>query len=645
LRLSAASLALLIAACAHAPTPAEVAADTSVAAEPVPGSSFDHVGWDSYLGGGDSSQYSSLAQIDRTNVARLQPAWTFETGSAQPPRFNPIVVNGIMYVVADNVLVALDAATGKEVWRRPNEGRVGSRGINYWQSEDGNDRRLLYINDGMLRAVAADTGEPIGAFGDGGRVDLRVGLQGDISAIRPLQTDNPGRVFENLIIISLHTGAYDYASSPGDIHAYDVRTGALVWVFHTVPRVGEFGSDSWPDKDREKFGGVHNWSESTVDRELGIVYIPTGTARFDFYGGNRPGDNLFANSILALDARTGRRIWHYQTIHHDLWDLDLPAAPKLLTLRRDGKDIPVVVQPTKHGYLFVLDRRTGEPIWPIEERPVPASDVPGEKASPTQPFPTWPPPYTRDKFTEADINPYIPEADRKRVRELLRTVRNEGPFTPPSLQGTISLPGHNGGANWGNVAVDPLNQRLFVVARVIPTLLKLIPDRRPDAAAKMPNAGPGVLAYRSPVDFMMQTNGMSAIGPPWSTITAYDMNSGNILWQVPNGEIMTLAAKGITGTGSQAPRGGPVATAGGLLFVGTATDRKFRARDAATGEVLWEHDLPAATEGVPAVYEAGGRQFVVIAVGGHGHFANGLGLPEPGPNQYMAFALPTGTGN
>jgi len=627
----AAALALLAAGCAHVPPGATVDH----------GATIDHVAWDSYLGGGDSSQYSALDQINRSNVGKLQPAWTYMAGKGQAPRFNPIVVDGILYLVAhNNALVALDAATGRELWRRPNEGRIGSRGINYWQSEDGTDRRLLFINDGMLRAVSADTGEPILSFGDNGRIDLRTGLDRDIAGVRPLQTDNPGRIFENLIIISLPAGAYDYASSPGDIQAYDVRTGALKWVFHTVPREGEFGADTWPDKDREKFGGAHNWSESTIDEELGIIFIPTGTARYDFYGGNRPGDNLFANSILALDARTGKRLWHYQTIHHDLWDLDLPSAPKLLTITREGRKIPVVVQPSKQGFLFVLDRRTGEPVWPIEERPVPASDVPGEKASPTQPFPTWPPPYTRDTFTEADINPHIPDEDKEQVREILRTARNEGRFTPPSLQGTISLPGHNGGSNWGNTAVDPVNQRLYVVARVVPTLIKLNPDVRKDAAAKMPNGGGDVQAYSAPVNFLMQSNGLSAIAPPWSTITAYDMNEGNILWQIPNGEVMTLAAKGITGTGSHVPRAGPVVTAGGLLFVATSSDRKLRARDVNDGSVLWEYDLPAASEGVPAVYEAGGRQFIVIPVGGNGLFADKLGLPDPGPNQYMAFALP-----
>ena len=610
-------------------------------AAPVLAKSFDYEQWDSYLGGAESSQFSSLDQINRGNVTKLQVAWTFEVGKGQPPHFNPLVVNGVMYLLTpESALVAIDAASGKELWRKPNQGRVGTRGMNYWQSEDGRDRRLLFMNDGMLRAVSAETGEPVASFGQGGTVDLRKGLEGDISTVRPLQTDNPGRIYKNLIIMSLPAGAYEFASSPADIHAYDIRTGKLVWIFHVVPKKGEFGSDTWPEAQRERFGGVHNWSESTLDDKLGVVYIPTGTARYDFYGGNRPGNNLFANSILALDAKTGKRLWHFQAVHHDLWDYDFPQAPKLLTIKRDGKDVPILVQASKQGFVYVLDRRTGKPIWPIEERPVPKSDVPGEQASPTQPFPTWPKPFARQSFTEADINPYIPDADKAKVRELFKTARNEGLFTPPSVQGTISMPGHNGGANWGTSAVDPVHQRFFVLAKQLPTFDKLFLDKRETAMAAMPNSGGDVQPYKSPVNFMIQSNSLSAIGPPWSTITAYDMNDGHIMWQVPDGEVTSLVQQGVTETGSHAPRGSPVVTAGGLLFVGTSSDHKFRARDADTGKVVWEYTLPAASEGTPAVYAVGGREYIVVPVGGNGLFASDFGNPKPGPNQYVAFALP-----
>jgi glucose dehydrogenase len=629
LRFAVAGLCLSLVAGANAPAQAK---------------SFDYVGWDSYLGGGESSQYSALDQINKSNVTKLEVAWTYSVAGKQPPRFNPLVVNGVMYILGpDSALVAIDAASGKEKWRRPFEGRVGARGMNYWQSEDGRDRRLLFVNNGILRAVSAETGEPIASFGKDGGVDLRTGFDADISAPNPLHTDNPGRVYKNLIIMPLPAGAYDYQSSPADIHAFDIRTGKLAWVFHVVPHKGEFGSDTWPDGNRDKLGGVHNWSEATVDDQAGVMYIPTGTARYDFYGGNRPGNNLFANSILALDAKTGKRLWHFQTVHHDLWDYDIPQAPKLMTIKKDGKTIPVLVQATKQGFVFVLDRRTGKPVWPVEERPVPKSDTPGEKISPTQPFPTWPKPFARQSFTEADINPYIPDADKEKVHALFKTARNEGLFTPPSIQGTISMPGHNGGANWGTSAVDPAHQLFFVMSKQLPTFDKLILDKRESALAAMPNGGGDVLPYKSPVNFMMQSNSLSAIGPPWSTITAYDMNTGNIIWQLPDGEVTSLAEKGIKDTGSHAPRGSPVVTAGGLLFIATSSDRKFRARDEQTGKVLWEYDLPAASEGVPAVYELGGRQYVVIPVGGDGLFsAVQPNVPKPGPNQYIAFALPAG---
>ena len=609
---------------------------------------FDFATWDQYGGGADSSQYSSLDQINKSNVTQLEVAWTYAT--AENYSFNPIVVEGVMYVLAHNrSVVALDAATGIEMWRHANDGQVGARGMNYWESEDRSDRRLLYINGGFLTAIDARTGETVPSFGDGGRVDLRIGLEGDVSGIRALQTSNPGRIFEDLIIISLPAGSGGYASSPADIHAYDVRTGELSWVFHTVPRPGELGADTWPEEGLGNYGGVHNWSESTVDAERGIVYIPTGTARYDFYGGNRHGANLFGNSIVALDARTGERLWHFQTIHHDLWDYDIPQAPKLLTVRHDGREIDAVAQATKQGYLFVFDRVTGEPLWPIEERPVPQSDVPGEQSWPTQPFPTAPPAFARQSFTAADINPYLPEADQQKLRDILSTHRSEGLYTPPSLTGTIMMPGHNGGANWGSSAVDPVKGRFYVVSKELPTTANLrAPEpggqpagpTGPGPALPPPNAGPDFIPYQAPIDFMLQSNGLSAIGPPWSQLTAYDLNEGTILWQIPNGSVSDLQRFGIENTGSHAPRGGPVVTGGGLLFVATSSDRAFRARDADTGAVLWEYGLPAASEGVPAVYAVGGREYIALPVGGSGLFSQGLRQAEPGPGQYMVFALP-----
>jgi quinoprotein glucose dehydrogenase len=646
---STACIPLVLAACALAGCSQ---ATPPAAAKATPGQ-FDFEGWDQNGGGVDSSQYSSLKEIDKTNVGRLTVAWTYPSDEAY--MFNPLIVNGTMYVLAKKrSIVALDAVTGQEKWVHPNEGAVGARGMSYWRSADGSEERLLYVNAGFLTEIDAKTGNTIDSFGDHGRVDLRAGLDMDLDNVRLQPTSNPGRVFQDLIIMSLPAGGAGYASSPADIHAYNVRTGALTWVFHTVPRAGEPGSETWPAAGLGKYGGVHNWSESTLDVETGTIYIPTGTARYDFYGANRVGNNLYGNSLLAIDARSGKLLWYFQAIHHDLWDYDFPTAPKLLTVQHDGATVPIVAQPSKQGFVYVFNRITGAPLWPIEERPVPQTDVPGEKSSPTQPFPTAPPPFARQAFTEKDINPYISEEDQAKVRELLKNSRNEGLYTPPSLQGTIQMPGHNGGANWGSSAVDPRNGRLFVVSKELPVYTKLRPPESvagPGGAGgggpppgnrppplPPPNAGEGFVPYVAPVDFMIQpSTGLSAIGPPWSQITAYDLNKGTILWQIPDGDVTALAP--VMGTGSHAPRGGPVATGGGLLFVGTSSDRTFRAYDSDTGKVLWSRELPAAQEGVPAVYSAGGREYVAIAVGGKGLFSQSEKMTDPGPAQYIVFAL------
>ncbi len=615
--------------------------------------------WSQYLGGADSSQYSSLKQINKSNVRKLEVAWTYRTGPGTYV-FNPVVVDSVMYVLAqNNTLVALDAATGKELWTHANTGAVGTRGINYWESKDRSDRRLFFINAGFLTAIDARTGKSIDSFGDNGRTDLRNGLDRDPP--RPPQTNNPGRIFENIIITPLPAGGVSYDSTPADIHAYDVVTGKLLWAFHVIPRPGEFGYETWPPEAWKTVGGVHNWNEMTIDEKRGIAYIPLGTSRYDFYGANRKGNNLFGNSLLALDIRTGKRLWHYQLVHHDLWDYDLPVAPKLLTVKHDGKNVDIVAQATKFGFLYVFDRVTGTPLWPIEERAVPQSDVPGEWSSPTQPFPTKPPPFARQSFTEKEINPFVTEGEQAAIRNLLKESRNEGLFTPPSLRGSISAPGHNGGANWGMVAVDPPKGFLYVITKEHPTLDKLqLPGQGrsgpggstggpPGASesatpAATPATDQGFIRYNSPVNFMAQTNGLSAMGPPWSTLTAYDLNSGTIRWQVPNGGVLELEKDGHTGTGARAPRGGPVVTAGGLIFATTASDHKIRAYDEDTGAVLWEYETPTGSDGVPAVYEVGGREYIAFCVAGGDGLNLGGRRPNPQaappPSAYMVFALP-----
>ncbi len=618
--------------------------------------------WHTYSGGAHAAQFSALQQINKSNVAELEIAWTFPTGDRSFV-FNPIVVDEVMYVLArDNEIVALKADTGEELWAHANEGAVGARGINYWRSADGAERRLVYLNAGFITAIDARTGATVTDFGNNGRVDLRSALADggrDISAIRPLSTSNPGRVFEDLYIISLPAQGAGYESTPGDITAWDIRTGELRWVFHSIPHPGEFGYDTWPEDAYKTAGGVHNWSELTVDEVNGIAFIPFGTARYDFYGGDREGDNLYGNSLVALNARTGERLWHQQLVHHDLWDYDLPQAPKLLTLQVDGREIEAVAQATKHGFLFVFDRHTGEPVWPIEERPVPQSDVPGEHTSPTQPFPTKPAPFAAQSFTQSDINPFLPQDEQETMRERLRYSRNEGLFTPPSFAGSIGMPGHNGGANWGSSAVDPINGKLYVVSKNLPVMLRVeLTDREPSVrtvvgsvvtpeqaaqarAAAEAAAANGPILIASPYDFMRSpTNGMAAIGPPWSHITAYDLNTGEIEWRIPNG---TTAGPGIPNdAGAQYPRGAPLVTAGGLLFVATAQDRQLRAYDRDTSEVLWSHPLPTGSEGIPATYEIGGRQYLAVPVAaGAGLFAPAsvMDLPD-GERAYMVFSLP-----
>jgi len=440
-----------------------------------------------------------------------------------------------------------------------------------------------------------------------------------------------------------------------------VVTGKILWVFHTIPLPGEFGYETWPPEAYKRAGGGHNWSESTVDEQRGIAFINTGSPRFDFYGGDRQGNNLFANSLVALDARTGRRLWHYQLVHHDLWDYDLPQAPKLLTIRQNGRNIDVVAQATKHGFLFVFERETGRPIWPIEERPVPQSDVPGEFTSATQPFPTKPVPFARQSFTEKDINPFLPAAERQALAERFKYLRNEGLFTPPSFEGSISMPGHNGGANFQTSAVDPTRGEMYVVSKSLPTVDRLaLPGQGGRGGAAGPTITPAqkaemikeaqtlltaakakgdVLRLLSPYEFMNQNSlSMSAIGPPWSEMTAYDLNTGEVKWKIHPGTVLAPAEMKIPpDTGSHFPRGGPLVTAGGLVFFATGSDRKFRAYDRDTGKEVWSRDLPASSEGMPATYEINGRQFIVVPVAaGTGQFAARFGGPAPGAGRGAA---------
>lgn len=596
----------------------------------------NHKTWSDYGGAADAAQYSALLQINRSNVSKLEVAWSYPTNDGNKYFFNPLVVDRIMYVLArNNSIIALDAVTGKEIWAHaaePGTNIITDRGINYWESQDRSERRLLFASNHYLRAIDARTGRTILSFGNHGRVDLKEGLDRDPRIISLVQSTTPGRVFQDLLILGSATNQ-GYGSAPGDIRAFDVRTGKLVWTFHTIPRPGEFGYDTWPKDAWTRVGGANAWSELSLDESRGIVYVPTASAKYNFYGVDRSGANLFSDCLLALDARTGKRLWHFQMVHHDIWDYDNGTAPKLLTVRHEGKSVDIVAQVTKQGFVWVFDRVTGVPLWPIEERPVPRSDMPGEETWPTQPFPVKPPPFARQKFTVDDLSPFLSPEDRARFRDEILSARNEGMFTPPGRRNTVEMPGNNGGANWSGAAVDPAKGMLFVVSKDLPSMLQLAPD--PEADKKL--AAPVGEHYYTGFGFMIASDGLSPIAPPWTSLTAYDLNEGTIKWKIALGEVPELAAKGIKNTGAHFPKVGPVATAGGLIFTGTR-DRKVRALDVETGRVLWEHELDAALEGMPAIYEAGGREFVV--------FCAAAPARMPASNQekirgaYVAFALP-----
>jgi quinoprotein glucose dehydrogenase len=433
----------------------------------------DHNTWTQYGGGPDQSRYFAGSQITRDNVKQLKVAWEYPTGDDLPNLFSPIVVDTVMYVLAKNYsLVAISAISGKEIWIHANMQGISRRGINYWESKDKKDKRLLFTLKNTLQAIDAQTGQSIMTFGNGGYVDLREGLGREASSIRRIQSMMPGVIFDNLIMVGSAPGE-DYFSAPGDIRAYNVVTGRQEWIFHTIPHPGEFGYDTWP-KDAYKYvGGVNVWGEMSVDTKRGIVFLPLGSPTFDFYGADRIGSNLFATSLVALDARTGKRIWHFQTVHHDLWDYDLTSAPQLITVKRDGKSIDAVSIATKHGFIFVFDRVTGKPVFPIEEKPFPASDMPGEKAWPTQPVPTVVPTFTRHRVTKEDLNPYLSEEEKRSWYKRIDSARS-GLFVPPSDKyETIMMPGALGGVNFGSAASDPDKGMMYILAQEYPSVYKL----------------------------------------------------------------------------------------------------------------------------------------------------------------------------
>jgi quinoprotein glucose dehydrogenase len=588
--------------------------------------------WQHYGGDAGATRYAPLGQINRSNVKHLRPAWTHRTGDAsQRPvttiECTPIVVDGVMYLTTAQLRVqALDAATGKLLWtfdplagrrRRPGV----NRGVTFWQDPANPKVRRIYapLRD-QLFCLDAATGKPAPGFGNEGALDLKKDFDADRPEL-PMKITSPVVMFRDLVITGGGGGDGADQQAPGHIRAFDARTGKRRWIFHTIPKPGEFGHDTWGGDSWKRAGGANNWGGLSLDVKRGWVFVSTGSPAFDYYGGDRKGTNLFGNCVIALEAATGQRIWHYQLVHHDVWDYDLPCQPALITVRRGGRTIDAVAQVTKMGLVFLFERESGKPLFPIEERPIAKSDVAGEELWPTQPFPRKPPPLNRLAFTEGEITNLSPESHAA-VKEIWSRSRAGAIYTPPSKQGTIVHPGFRGGVLWGGASFDPKLNYLFVNSDENTNRITLA------------EAGEGKpYPYELPERIRLyDPEGYPAIKPPWGYLTAIDLESGEFAWRVVTGEFPELKARGLPKTGTPS-NGGTLATAGGLVFFAGTFDEKIRAFDSKTGEALWEHSLEAAGFATPCTYDVNGKQYVVIAAGG------GKGFTRPG-DQFVAFALP-----
>ena len=697
--------------------------------------------WKTYQGDFGRNQYSSLTQVNKQNVNKLVPLWIYKTGDSlrnnSQIQCNPIIINGVLYATTPNLkLIALNAATGKLIWEFDPDLDFSphvNRGVSYWESK--NDKRVLYTAGSLLFAINALTGKPVRSFGASGVTSLKAGLGVRAADLCVIAT-SPGVVYNDLLIIGTRVSE-NADAAPGYVRAFNILTGKVEWVFHTIPKPGEYGYSTWPKNAYEQIGGANAWAGISLDEKRGVVYIPTGSASFDFWGGNRLGENLFANSIIALDASTGKRIWHYQTVHHDIWDRDLPAPPNLVTINHNEKIIDAVAQVTKSGYVFLFHRDTGLPLFPIEERKVPKSDLIGEEAWETQPFPLKPPPFSRQRFTENEIT-NISKESYEYVKSILDTIRTGEQFIPPSTQGTMYFPGFDGGAEWGGASFDIETGVLYVNANEMPWIQHMVPlelgdsnlikpktahdvgkkiykancaichgqelqgdvkgvfphttgtypslknidkklsqeetikiiekgkgfmpsfnqfsnEKKNALLAFLYNENPSINNDDSNNDNWLESlgkelsefkipythtgynrfydqNGYPAVKPPWGTLNAIDLNKGEILWQVPLGEFIELTKKGIPKTGTE-NYGGPVTTAGGLIFIAASKDEHIRAFDKDSGEELWKHKLPAGGYATPSIYEVDNKQYIVIACGG------GKMGTKPG-DYYISFGLP-----
>ncbi len=678
--------------------------------------------WSSFLGDKAASQYSLLDQINIDNVHELEVAWTFSTGdlidgTRTEIQVNPIIIDDILYGTTPlKKAFALHADTGELIWMfGPFEGeeprsRGVNRGVAYWTDGD-DDRRIFYVAGPRLYSIHADTGEPATEFGENGSLDFAVGLDREGMDIQVTAT-SPGIVHDDLLIY----GSRVFGRAPGHIRAFNTRTGDIEWIFRTIPYPGDYGYETWPPDAWTRVGNTNSWPGMSLDEERRIVYAPVASPGHDFYGGDRLGRNLFGSSLVALDADTGELIWYFQFVRHDIWDYDPPAAPNLITIERDGRMVDAVSQTTKTGHVFVFDRETGEPLFPMTEEEVPPSDLIGEEVWPTQPVPVLPEPFARQQFREEDITDISPESHQA-VLERYREIRTESRWDPPSTQGTLIFPGFDGGAEWGGAAFDPETGVLYVNSNEMPWILEMVEIEPEDAGpihagqriyalncavchgsereaaerygnipslidlegrmdsgqvASVIRNGQGAMppfrhlsedevialsdyllnrtdSESQDIDFSDATQipytftgynrwfdpeGYPAIKPPWGTLNAIDLNTGEYLWRIPLGEFEELTERGIPQTGTE-NYGGPVVTAGGVLFIGATQDEKFRAFNKATGELLWETDLPAGGYATPATYEVDGRQYIVIAAGG-GKMGTKSG------DTYVAFSLPGG---
>ncbi len=600
------------------------------------------VDWPAVGNDGGGMRYSALAQIHAGNVSKLEVAWVYHTrdagtGNTTTIECTPIIVEGRMYVTtARTKVVCLDAATGREHWRfdpyapgmvfNPIRASGGvNRGVAHWSDGKPQGQRRIFLgaSDGRLISLDARTGRTDPAFGKQGVVDLRDGIEWDVSQLNYGPTSAPA-IFEDTVILGF-SNAEGQPNAPGDVRAFDAHGGKEVWRFHTVPRPGEPFHETWEGDSWQRRGGANAWGGFTVDQGRGLVFCGTGSCSTDYFGGDRKGDNLFANCTLALDARTGKRRWHFQEVHHDLWDYDNPCPPVLVTVKRDGKTVDAVAQLTKVGMCFLFERETGKPIFDVIERAVPDSDVPGEHPAPTQPFPVKPPAYAPQGFAEDRITDVDPESAAE-IRGRVRPMRLEGMYTPPSLRGTVVAPGRHGGSTWCGGAFDPTTGIFYFNSNNAP------------AVFQMGKVEQGPLRYGPTLlEYLRDSKGYLGSKPPWGQLNALNLSEGEYAWRSVLGEYEELKAKGVPQTGSE-NFGGTIVTAGGLVFVAATTDARFHAFDKQTGMLLWQRTLPAGGYATPSTYMVAGRQYVVIAAGGGGKLRTSSG------DAFVAFALPPGDG-